>query len=85
MANWAITEEESRKLSQYFREVTERLGQTGGNISAGFTFQSEKGQGRWEVIITHGNPGGRDSLQSVGVGDTFLRAMENAMLNFRMQ
>jgi hypothetical protein len=81
----AITEEESRQLTEYFREVTDRLGETGGNISAGFTFQSAEGAGRWEVIITHGNPGGRDSLQSVGVGSTFLRAMEAAMSTFRTQ
>lgn len=81
----AITEEESRELSEYFREVTDRLALTGGNISAGFTFQSADLGGRWEVIITHGNPGGRDSLTSVGVGDTFLRAMQNAMNSFRQQ
>lgn len=81
----AITEEESRELSGAIREVTERLGLTGGNISAGYTFQSAEGTGRWEVIITHGNPGGRDSLQAVGVGQTFLAAMTNAMNTFRGQ
>ena len=78
-----ITEEESRQLSEYFREVTDRLSLTGGNISAGFTFQSADLGGRWEVIITHGNPGGRDTQMSVGVGDTFLRAMEKAIMAFR--
>lgn len=79
----AITEGESRQLSEWFREVTGRLGRTGGNISAGFTFQSAEGAGRWEVIITHGNPGGRDTQTSVGVGDTFLRAMETAITAFQ--
>lgn len=79
----AITEEEARTLSEYFREVTERLGQTGGNISAGFTFSGPDGKGRWEVIITHGNPQGRDTLMSVGVGYTFHAAMQKAIESFR--
>lgn len=70
-------------MSEYFREVAERLGTTGGNISAGFTFQGPADKGRWEVIITHGNPQGRDTLMSVGVGDTFLAALERAMTAFR--
>ena len=79
----AITEEESRLLSEQIREVTERLGQTGGNISVGFTFSGPNDSGRWEVIIVHGNPNGRDTLTSVGVGDTFLGAMNKAMAAFQ--
>lgn len=80
-----IREDQIPLVGEYFKEVVSRLAETGGNISAGYTFESSSGGGRWEVIITHGNPGGRDSLQAVGVGSTFLGAMQNAMNVFRGQ
>jgi hypothetical protein len=70
-------------LDAVFQEVTERLERTGGSITAGYTSQSTSGGGRWQVIITWGNPQGRDTLTAVGVGQDFITALEKAITGFR--
>jgi hypothetical protein len=72
-------------LDEVFREIAAELEKTGGQFTAGYTSAGSSGTPRWEVRITHGNPGGRDTSENIGVGPTFLYALDKAIQQFRIE
>lgn len=78
-----ISDAERATLAEYMVEVVTKIRETGGNVSMGYTPDSVGGQGRWQSVITWGNPGGRDTLTAIGVGQSFIEALTKSVDKFR--
>ena len=78
-----ISSAEKATLAEYMVEVVTKIRETGGNVTMGYTPDSVNGQGRWQAAINWGNPGGRDTLTAVGVGQSFMEALTKAVEKFR--
>lgn len=82
LRNWG-----PQKMSEFEEilrnELFPMLAKTGGSVSLGYTPTSVDQSPRWEVVVTYGNPGGRDTRVAVGVGSTVDEAMEKAITTFR--